>query len=89
MNDEWKVSYKSLISYECHIFNRWGTQMIPASTNPAEGWDGKYRGKYVPAGGVFLCNQGSAEPTAWNMNGPEISISSSTSRKRLGDGPAE
>lgn len=52
VNDEWKVSYKSLISYECHIFNRWGTQMF-SSTNPAEGWDGKYRGKYVPAGVYF------------------------------------
>ncbi len=52
VNDEWKVSYKSLVSYECHIFNRWGTQMF-SSTDPAEGWDGKYRGKYVPAGVYF------------------------------------
>lgn len=52
VNDEWKVSYKSIVSYECHIFNRWGTQMF-SSTNPAEGWDGKYRGKYVPAGVYF------------------------------------
>lgn len=52
VNDEWKVSYKSLISYECHIFNRWGTQLF-SSTNPAEGWDGKHGGKYVPAGVYF------------------------------------
>ncbi|MDE6156828.1 MAG: gliding motility-associated C-terminal domain-containing protein [Muribaculaceae bacterium] len=52
VNDEWRVSYKSIVSYECHIFNRWGTQMF-SSTNPAEGWDGKYRGKYVPAGVYF------------------------------------
>lgn len=49
VNDEWKVSYKSLTSYECHIFNRWGTKLF-SSTNPAEGWDGKYRGKFVPSG---------------------------------------
>ncbi len=49
VNDEWKVSYRSLVSYECHIFNRWGKQLF-SSTNPAEGWDGKVRGKVVPAG---------------------------------------
>ena len=49
VNDEWKVSYKSLIEYECHIFNRLGT-CIFTSKDPAKGWDGKYRGKFVPAG---------------------------------------
>lgn len=52
VNDEWKVSYKSIVSYECHIFNRWGKQLF-SSTNPAEGWDGKVGNKYVPAGVYF------------------------------------
>lgn len=52
VNDEWKVSYKSIISFECHIFNRWGTEMF-SFTDPAIGWDGKYKGKYVPAGTYF------------------------------------
>ncbi len=49
VNDEWKVSYRSLISFECHIFNRWGTQMA-SFTDPSQGWDGKYGGKLVPPG---------------------------------------
>lgn len=49
VNDIWKVSYKSLVDFECHIFNRWGTCLF-STTEPSEGWDGKYRGKYVPAG---------------------------------------
>ncbi len=49
VNDEWKVSYRSLISFECHIFNKWGVKMTEF-TDPAQGWDGKYGGKYVPAG---------------------------------------
>ena len=49
VNDEWKVSYKSIIEFECHIFNRWGTKMITL-TDPSQGWDGKYNGKLVPAG---------------------------------------
>lgn len=52
VNDEWKVSYRSIIKYECHIFNRWGTQLFE-SNNPAVGWDGKYNGKLVPAGVYF------------------------------------
>ncbi|MDE6207911.1 MAG: gliding motility-associated C-terminal domain-containing protein [Muribaculaceae bacterium] len=49
VNDEWKVSYRSLVSYQCHIFNSWGKQLF-SSTNPAEGWDGKVGSKVVPAG---------------------------------------
>ena len=49
VNDEWKVSYKSIISFECHIFNRWGTKIITL-TDPSQGWDGRYKGKLVPAG---------------------------------------
>lgn len=49
VNDEWKVSYKSIISFECHIFNRWGVEVAELN-DPSQGWDGKYNGKYVPAG---------------------------------------
>lgn len=49
VNDIWKVSYKSLVKFECHIFNKWGEKMAEF-TDPAQGWDGKYRGKLVPAG---------------------------------------
>lgn len=51
-NDEWKVSYKSIVKFECHIFNRYGEKMITLS-DPSQGWDGKYKGKYVPAGVYF------------------------------------
>lgn len=49
INDEWKVSYKSIISFQCHIFNRWGIKVAELN-DPSQGWDGKYDGKYVPAG---------------------------------------
>lgn len=52
INDEWKVSYKSIISFKCWIFNRWGIQMFYFD-NPELGWDGKYNGKYVGAGVYF------------------------------------
>lgn len=52
VNDVWKVSYRSLISFECHIFNRAGIKMATL-TSPDQGWDGKYKGKFVPAGVYF------------------------------------
>lgn len=52
VNDEWKVSYKSIVSFDCHIFNRWGIEMCSFS-DPSLGWDGKYNGKYVPAGTYY------------------------------------
>lgn len=52
INDIWKVSYTSLISFECHIFNRWGQKMIDL-THPSQGWDGRYKGKLVPNGVYF------------------------------------
>ncbi len=52
VNDEWKVSYKSIVSFDCHIFNRWGVEMC-SFTDPSLGWDGKYKGKYVPAGTYY------------------------------------
>lgn len=52
VNDQWKVSYKSIISFDCHIFNRWG-QELAHLTDPSQGWDGKYNGKTVPPGAYY------------------------------------
>ena len=49
VNDEWRVSYKSIVSFECHIFNRYGQKMATL-TDPSQGWDGRHGGKLVPAG---------------------------------------
>ncbi len=49
VNDEWKVSYKSITRFECHIFNRWGVE-VAKLTAPSQGWDGRYNGKLVPSG---------------------------------------
>ena len=58
INDVWKVSYKSIIDFECWIFNRWGKQ-IAHFTDPSQGWDGYYRGKLVSAGVYYYVIQAS------------------------------
>lgn len=52
VNDEWKVSYRSIISFDCHIYNRWGHELAHL-TDPSQGWDGRAGGKLVPAGVYF------------------------------------
>lgn len=48
-NDEWKVSYKSIVDFKCWIFDRYGN-LVCQFNDPSQGWDGKYKGKYVKAG---------------------------------------
>ena len=69
INDEWKVSYKSIISFECHIFNRWGVK-VATLKNPEEGWNGKYNGKFVPAGVYYyVINAKGADGKTYKLKG--------------------
>ena len=52
VNDEWKVAYKSIIEFDCHIFDRTGRQLAHL-TDPAQGWNGKIGGQTAPAGVYF------------------------------------
>jgi Na+-transporting methylmalonyl-CoA/oxaloacetate decarboxylase, beta subunit len=52
INDEFKVSYKSLTSFKGWIFNRWGVQLFYWS-DPSKGWNGKMNGNYVSTGAYF------------------------------------
>lgn len=52
VNDEWRVSYKSIIDFDCHIFNRWGKELAHL-TSPSQGWNGTSGSKKVPAGVYF------------------------------------
>lgn len=69
VNDIWKVSYKSIVSFECHIFNRWGVK-VASFNNPADGWDGKYNGKLVPAGVYYyVINARGADGKNYKLKG--------------------
>lgn len=55
INDIYKAKegYQSIVEFHAYIFNRWG-QKLYEWTDPAGGWDGKYKGKDV-AQGVYYC----------------------------------
>lgn len=52
VNDEWKVAYRSLLDFQCSIFDRQGHQVCRLTT-PEQGWDGKVGGKIVESGVFF------------------------------------
>lgn len=69
VNDVWKVSYKSIIDFECHIFNRWGIEVC-SFTDPSQGWDGRYRGKLVKSGVYFyVINAKGADGKEYKLKG--------------------
>lgn len=79
VNDEWKVSYKSIVKFECHIFDRWGTKMTEFH-DPSQGWDGKYKGKYVPSGVYYyVIKARGADGREYNKAG-DINILKSSSK---------
>ena len=51
INDEFRVVFKSLKTYNIVIFNRWG-RVVYKSNDPSKGWDGKI-GRNVAASGTY------------------------------------
>lgn len=51
-NDVFRVRCKSVMNFRGRIVNRLGTELF-YWTDPAVGWDGRYRGRYVPAGAYY------------------------------------
>jgi len=52
INDEFRVAYKSILSFKCWVFNRWGRKVY-FWTDPQKGWDGTINGKAATPGAYF------------------------------------
>lgn len=53
INDEFRVAYKSIVSFKAVIFNRWGKKVF-SWTDPQKGWDGKINGVPAKSGAYFF-----------------------------------
>lgn len=83
VNDEWKVSYSSIVDFHCEIFNRWGKRLATL-TDPSQGWDGKVGGKAVGSGVYFyVIKARGADDKNYNLSG-DINVIN----YRRGSGPA-
>lgn len=52
VNDEFRIAYKSLLEFECWVYNRWGRQVYYWN-NPQKGWDGKINGQDAAEGAYY------------------------------------
>ena len=73
INDVWKVAYRSLLSFSCTIFDRYGTQLYHF-TDPSQGWDGKYKGKLVKPGVYFYVIEAKGADGRTYKKGGDINI---------------
>lgn len=88
VNDEWKVSYQSIINFHCEIFNRWG-QRLATLTDPSQGWDGKVGGKVVPSGVYFyVINALGSDGKKYKLSG-DINVISSRRDSNISTSPVE
>jgi len=69
----WKVTHESLVTFKCTIFNRWGNKVYQFN-NPDEGWDGKYKGKYVSPGVYFYVIEATGADGIKYKKGGDINI---------------
>jgi gliding motility-associated-like protein len=53
VNDEFRISATSVISFRASIYNRWGN-LLYQWTDPSKGWNGRVNGKYVPTGVFYV-----------------------------------
>ena len=69
INDEWKVYSKSIVEFDCVIFNSRGDK-IAQLTSVEQGWDGKYKGKTVNPGVYFyVIRAKGADGREFNLSG--------------------
>lgn len=51
-NDEFRVCYRSIVEFDCWIYNRWG-HLVYHWSDPAKGWDGTINGRPAAEGAYF------------------------------------
>ena len=53
INDTFRVTTANLKLFKMEIYNRWGAKVFETS-DPKEGWNGKYDGEPAPAGAYLV-----------------------------------
>jgi gliding motility-associated-like protein len=69
INDEFRVAYKSIIEFQCIIYNRWGSKIFEWN-DIQKGWDGTLNGKPVHEGAYFyVIRARGSDDKVYNLKG--------------------
>ncbi|MBN2767099.1 MAG: gliding motility-associated C-terminal domain-containing protein [Paludibacteraceae bacterium] len=69
LNDEFRVAYRSLISFNGWIYNRWGRRVFRWN-DPQKGWDGRINGREAAMGGyIYLIEAVGSDGKKYKMKG--------------------
>lgn len=82
VNDIWKVGYRSLLSFRCWIFDRYGNEIYHFE-DPSQGWDGRYKGKLVKPGVYFYVIEATGSDGKKYKKGGDINV---VGYKKYGNG---
>jgi len=52
VNDEFRIAYKSILTFDCWVYNRWG-RLVYHWNDPRKGWDGNINGREATPGPYF------------------------------------
>lgn len=72
-NDEFRVSYRSLKSFHCEVYNRWGKKVF-SWDDPAKGWDGTIHGKPAAEGAYYYVIRALGTDAGLSTDGAPIGI---------------
>ena len=73
----WKMPHKSIAEFHCWIFNRWGN-LVYEYTDPDQGWDGTYKGRYVDPGVFYYVIKATGnDGVPWERRGSITTVRSS------------
>ncbi len=68
-NDEFRVAYRSITSFQCWVYNRWGKKVYEW-TDPAKGWDGTINGRPAAESAYFYVIRATgADGTEYKLKG--------------------
>ncbi|TNE81885.1 MAG: gliding motility-associated C-terminal domain-containing protein [Bacteroidetes bacterium] len=69
LNDQYEIAFASIKTYHIKIYDRWG-ELIFESQDPANFWDGKFKGSFCPEGVyVYTIRYTGSDDTIYNLKG--------------------
>jgi len=72
-NDEFRVAFRSLKTFHCEIYNRWGHKVFQFD-DPTKGWDGTINGKPAAEGAYYYVIRAMGTDAGLSTDGAQIGV---------------